>query len=90
MQSFLNDLSWHAETHIHIDASAARSTATRQSTERVMHLQVQHLWLQALLEAGAVKIGVVKGKINPADVMIKIQRFLEAGERFQLVGLILV
>ena len=50
------------------------------------HLQVRHLWLQPQVKAGAVKIGVVKGKSNPADVLTKILSFPEAGERFQLVG----
>ena len=40
MQSCLNDLNWHAEIRIHVDASATRSMATRQGIGRVMHLQV--------------------------------------------------
>ena len=34
MQSVLNDLGWHAEIHIKIDASAARSMATHQGIGR--------------------------------------------------------
>ena len=58
MQSFLNDLGWHAEIQIGIDANAARSMATRQGIGRVRHLQVRHLWLQALVKAGVVRIEV--------------------------------
>ena len=87
MQSFLSDLGWHAEIQIRIDASAARSMATRQGIGRVRHLQVRHLWLQALVKAGVVRIEVVKGKFNPADILTKILSYLDATERLQLVGL---
>ncbi len=87
MQSFLNDLGWHAEIQIRIDAGAARSMATRQGIGRVRHLQVRRLWLQALVKAGAVRIEVVNGKFNPADILTKILSYLEATERLQLVGL---
>ncbi len=43
MQALLNDLGWHAEIHIRIDASAARSMANRQGIGRVKHLQVRLL-----------------------------------------------
>ncbi len=87
MQSCLNDLGWHAEIQIRIDASTARSMAIRQGIGRVRHLQARHLLLQAMVKAGAVRIEVVNDKFNPADILTKILSYAEATDRLQLVDL---
>ena len=55
-----------------IDVSSSRSVARRRgSGGRRRHLQTRHLWLQSRTAFGHLRLHVVAGEQNPADVLTK-------------------
>jgi hypothetical protein len=53
------------------DSSAAKSFVCRRGLGRMWHVEVRDLWVQKEVAEGKVKVGKVKGEVNPADVMTK-------------------
>ena len=69
-----HDPDWMIDNPIQIysDSAAARSVARqRGSGGRLRHLQTRHLWLQSRIALGHLKLDVVAGEQNPADVLTK-------------------
>ena len=57
---------------IYSDSSAARSVVRRRGIGgRLTHLQTRHLWLQCRIALGHLKLDVVAGEQNPADILTK-------------------
>ena len=55
------------------DSSAARSVARRRGIGgRLRHLQTRHLWLQSRVSLDHLKLDVVAGERNPADILTKL------------------
>ena len=54
-----------------VDASAAKSIASRMGSGKVRHIEVNQLWLQSKVAAGEVKIEKVVGDKNLADALTK-------------------
>ena len=75
MQSCYPDLAWmtgfKVTIHLHTDSSGARGILQRQGVGRVRHLSCRILWLQQLISDGVIRLGVVAGSTNPADVGTK-------------------
>ena len=57
--------------HLHTDSSGARGILQRQGVGRVRHLSCRILWLQQLISDGVIRLGVVAGSTNPADIGTK-------------------
>ena len=53
------------------DASAAKSFASRKGLGRQHHVDTRYLWLQEEVASGRVRLGKVRGELNPADVLTK-------------------
>ena len=65
---------WMIDVPIQIcsDSAAARSVARRRGIGgRLRHLQTRHLWLQSRIALDHLKLDVVAGEQNPADVLTK-------------------
>lgn len=87
VQSFMNDLGWHAVLRLMVDASAAQAMAARQGIGKVRHLEVRHLWLQEVVKRGAIKVRKVQGRKNPADVLTKIMGHGEMMQKLKAVNI---
>ena len=57
--------------HLHTDSSGARGILQRHGVGRVRHLSCRILWLQQLISDGVIRLGVVAGTTNPADIGTK-------------------
>ena len=72
IQSHHQDWMIDVSIQIYSDSAAARSVATRRGIGgRLRHLQTRHLWLQIRIALGHLKLDVVSGEQNPADVLTK-------------------
>ena len=67
------------------DSSAARGVADRKTVGKLKHLQVRSLWLQQARVDRQVKVDRVDTLLNTADLGTK---FLDAGRRKQLIGML--
>jgi hypothetical protein len=57
--------------HLHTDSSGARGILQRQGVGRVRHLSCRILGLQQLISDGVIRLGVVAGSTDPADIGTK-------------------
>ena len=46
MQALIKDLGWKAKVRVNVDASAAKSVASRVGIEKIRHLDVEFRWIQ--------------------------------------------
>ena len=63
------------------DSSAAKSFVNRRGLGRMRHLQIRDLWLQKEVRDGNLLVDKVAGTKNPADLMTKVLRTDEIGDR---------
>ena len=72
IQSHYQDWMIDVPTQIYSDSSAARSVARRREIGgRLRLLQTRHLWLQSRIALGHLKLDVVAGEQNAADLLTK-------------------
>ena len=72
IQSHYQDWMLDVPIQIYSDSSAARSVARRRGIGgHLRHLQTRHLWLQNRIALGHLKLDVVAGEQNPADILRK-------------------
>ena len=72
IQSHYQDWMIDVPIQIYSDSAAARSVTRRRGIGgQLRHLQTRHLWLQSRIALGHLKLDVVAGEQNPADVLTK-------------------
>ena len=72
IQSHYQDWMIDVPKEIYSDSSAARSVARRRGIGgRLRHLQTRHLWLQSRIALDHLKLDLVAGELNPADILTK-------------------
>ena len=60
-------------TELQVDSSAAKSMSERKGVGKTRHIQAKYLWLQDQVFSKQLLIKKVKGNINDADLMTKVQ-----------------
>ena len=71
IQSLAADLGWVLPIVIFIDASAAKSVASRIGLGKLRHLEVKYLWLQEAGRKGRFVLRKVRGTTIPGDFLTK-------------------
>ena len=71
IQSLMRDMGWHADLHLHSDATAAIGIARRKGLGKIRHLDVADLWIQDKIRSRKMKLSKVLGADNCADAMTK-------------------
>ena len=71
LQSHMTDIGIDVKVDLHSDSSAARQFAKRRGLGQMRHVMTRHLWLQDRVRLGHLKVVMVLGTENPADVMTK-------------------
>ena len=54
-----------------MDASVAKSLASRRGLGGIRHIEVNQLWLQEKVNESRIEVAKVKGETNRADVLTK-------------------
>ena len=89
-QALALDLGWTTKVRIWIDASAAKSMASRIGLGKMRHLEVRYLWLQGAVKQGRLVMVKIKGTENPADIATKPKSADVIKEQVQRSGVVLV
>ena len=86
MQALMKDLGWKAKVRVSVDASAAKSVASRVGIGKIRHLDVKFLWIQDAVRAGKITIRKVRGVENPADILTKPKSVDEVEDLLKSIG----
>ena len=86
MQALMKDLGWKAKVRISVDASAAKSVASRVGIGKIRHLDVKFLWIQEAVRAGKITIRKVRGVENPAGILTKPKGVDEVEDLLKSIG----
>ena len=86
VQALMADLGWEAEVRVFVDATAAKSIASRIGLGKVRHMEVKFLWLQEAVKMKRIKVMKVPGQLNPADVPTKPMSIGEMDQKIRSVG----
>ena len=90
MQALMKDLGWKAKVRKHVDASAAKSVASRVGIGKIRHLDVKFLWIQEAVRAGKITIRKVRGVENPVDILTKPKSVDEVEDLLKSIGCYMV
>ena len=71
IQSVLRDLGTEARVEIHLDASVAKTMASRRGLGKTRHISVQYLWMQDKVTSGDIILRKIRGEDNRSDMMTK-------------------
>ena len=69
--------------HLGTDSSAAKSFVSRRGLGKMRHVEIRDLWLQKEVREGKVLVHKVVGTESPADLMTKILKIGENGDRLR-------
>ena len=69
IQAVMNDLGWLVKLRVSVDATVAKSVASRIGLGKIRHLDVKYLWVQGAVKTGRFVIKKVRGEDIPADVL---------------------
>ena len=86
MQALMKDLGWKAKVRVSVDASAAKSVASRVGVGKIRHLDVKFLWIQEAVRAGKITVRKVRGVENPADILTKPKSVDEVEDLLKSIG----
>ena len=67
----MKGLGWKAKVRVNVDASAAKSVASRVGIGKIRHLDFKFLWIQEAVRGEKISIRKVRGVENPADILTK-------------------
>ena len=70
-KAMAKDLGVDLTIALETDSSAAKAVAQRRGVGKIRHLHTPLLWLQRRIGAGEIKVFMVDGKLNEADVGTK-------------------
>ena len=73
IQSLAEDLGWNLDVVIWVDATAAKSLASRVGLGKIRHLETKYLWVQEAVQRRRITIKKIWGQVNRADVLTKPQ-----------------
>lgn len=71
MQALARDLGWEMRLKIWVDATAAKSIASRVGLGKIMHLETKYLWAQEAVKKKRISLHKVKGTVNPSGALTK-------------------
>ena len=71
IQSLAKDSDWCFQIRIWVDATSAKSIASRTGLGKVRHMETKYLWVQEALKKKKFSIRKIPGDNNPADVLTK-------------------
>ena len=86
IQALMKDLGWKGKVRINVDASAAKSVASRVGIGKIRHLDVKFMWIQEAVRAGRIVIRKVRGVENPADILTKPRSIDEVEDLLKSIG----
>ena len=82
----MQDLGLECSIRVWIDASAAKSVASRTGLGKIRHLETKFLWLQEAVSRKRLVIRKIRGEDNPADVLTKPLSVKEIAPKLLIVG----
>ena len=82
----MNDLWWKAKVRVNVDASAAKSVASRIGIGKMRHLDVKFLRIQAAVRGEKITIRKVRRVGNPADILTKPKSVDEIEDLMRSIG----
>ena len=71
LQALYADIGEQVYIHLHTDASACKSIATRRGLGKLRHINVALLWLQEKVATNSLRVSKVAGALNPSDQLTK-------------------
>ena len=86
MQSLMRDLGFECTIRVWIDASAAKSVASRAGLGKIRHMETKFLWLQEAVSGKRIELRKILGIHNPADLLTKPLSVKEIGPKLAMVG----
>ena len=86
VQSLLSDFRQWAQIHLCGDSTAAIGICQRQGLGKLRHLHVSDLWIQDAVLQKRINLHKVDGKLNPADVFIKLISHQAMIAQLQFIG----
>ena len=71
MKSIMAELGKEVGLEVYMDASAAKSFASRRGLGKMRHVDTKHLWLQRMVKDKNLVLKKIAGTSNPADILTK-------------------
>ena len=86
LKALMQDLGWDVKVRVWVDASVAKSIASRTGLGKVRHMEVVYLWVQEAVKLRKIEVRKIRGDTNPSDVLTKPKSFQEQQPKLAFVG----
>ena len=81
LQTIMAELGIECSVEVWMDASAAKSFASRRGLGNMRHVETKYLWLQDAVKGKKISLRKVAGSANPADILTKYHNLEELERR---------